>query len=228
MKSILIIDDDLRLLSLMSDLLTLNGFKAICAESASKARSTISAVFFDCVIVDWMMPYESGIDFVKSLRASSHHSRNVPILMLTAMSEIDNKIIGFESGLDDYLTKPFEERELIARLNALIKRSNIQNTLDNVVRFGDCRFHTRTGELLLGAQQVYLSTIETSLLQILCIKPNCPFSREELSKGLMYKVSDRTVDVQIARLRKKIGDNSKNPEIIRTIRHLGYAIKIKD
>jgi two-component system phosphate regulon response regulator OmpR len=178
---------------------------------------------FDAMIVDWMMPNESGIEFIKSVRNSTSHIKNIPAIMLTAMDNIDNKIIGFDSGFDDYITKPFEERELIARLRALINRTQ-KDQKNKVIQFGDCEFNLETDVLLVNSKEVYLSTTELTLLKTLCQKPNHPFSRMELAKKLTFRVSDRTIDVQITRLRKKIGDNPKNPTIIKTIRYIGYSL----
>jgi two-component system phosphate regulon response regulator OmpR len=225
MDSVLVVDDDLRLLELITDFLRISGFKAIGAESAARARSCLISEPFDCVVVDWMMPNESGLDFVKNIRLCSNHLHNIPIMMLTAVSDIDNKVEGIEVGADDYLTKPFDERELVVRLRSLIKRSRVRNDDDCIVRFGEYRFNTKTCELYYRSEPVHLSTGEASLLGTLCLRPNQPFSREELAKGMMFNVSGRTIDVQITRLRTKIGDDARNPSIIKTVRHFGYMIK---
>lgn len=223
MKNILVVDDDERLVFLIVEFLKTSGFKAIGATSANQARSKLYEFHFDAMIVDWMMPIESGIDFIKSIRESTTYIKNIPAIMLTAIDTLDEKIIGFESGFDDYITKPFENRELIARIQALIKRSSIENSND-ILKFGNCEFNIKNDELKKDSELIYLSTTELSLLKTLSQRPNQPFSRADLSKKLSFQVSDRTIDVQITRLRKKIGDNTKNPTIIKTIRYIGYAL----
>ncbi|MDR2598484.1 MAG: response regulator transcription factor, partial [Holosporales bacterium] len=225
MQSVLVVDDDSRLLTLVVDLLNQENFEAVGVGSAAAGFASLSSKSFDAIIVDWMMPIENGIDFIRRLRSSSVGFRSVPAMMLTAMSDVDDKVIGFESGFDDYLTKPFEPKELLARLHAMIRRSKITHYgPGKTLKFGDCEFDTETDALSLNSEVVSLSDSEATLLKALCMRPNHPFSREELAKKFRFIVSDRTIDVQITRLRKKIGDDPKNPRIIRTIRHIGYAI----
>ena len=226
MNSILLIDDDERLLFLISTLLRQNAYDVRTAISAADGRKLLMQETFDIVLVDWMMPNESGIEFVKSVRNSAEHISDIPIIMLTALSDIDNKVESFETGADDYIAKPFEEKELIARIKALIKRTSKQ-TAKQILHFGDCVFDIDTDTLQKSGENVSLSSTELSLLKTLCKRPNQPLSRVELAKKLSFQVSDRTIDVQITRLRKKIGDNSKQPEIIQTIRHIGYMIKCR-
>ena len=225
MKNILVVDDDERLLSLITELLETSGFSATGATSASQARSKLRDMHFDAIIVDWMMPNESGVDLIKSIRNSASHIANIPVVMLTAIDDLDHKITGFESGADDYITKPFEGRELVVRLHALIKRASPEQSI-GALKFGNCEFNTCTNELKCNGKDIYLSTTELSLLKTLCQRPNEPFSRTDLAKKLAFQVSDRTIDVQITRLRKKIGDNPKNPTIIKTIRYIGYALSV--
>jgi two-component system phosphate regulon response regulator OmpR len=223
--SVLVIDDDNRLLDLVINLLIQKSFDAVGVGSTSAGFDSLASKAFDAIIVDWMMPIESGIDFIKRLRSSSVGFRNIPAMMLTSMSDIDDKVLGFESGFDDYITKPFEPKELLVRLCAMIRRSrNIGHIPGTILRFGDCEFNLETGVLSLNSKIVNLSDSEMVLLKTLCARPNYPFPRKELAKKFRFIVSDRTIDVQITRLRKKIGDDSRNPCIIRTIRHIGYAI----
>ncbi len=223
MKHILVVDDDERLLSLIVKVLETGGFAATGVLSASVARAKIRDGHYDAVIVDWMMPNESGIDFIKAVRNSTDYQNKLPAIMLTAVGDTDHKVQGFEAGYDDYVTKPFEPRELIARLNALIKRTSKLDS-KKILTFGDCEFNTATDVLKRNGNEVQLSTTELNLLKTLSQRPNEPFSRAELAKKLAFQVSDRTIDVQITRLRKKIGDNPKNPTIIKTIRYVGYAL----
>jgi two-component system phosphate regulon response regulator OmpR len=179
---------------------------------------------FDAIIVDWMMPGESGIEFVNNLKGSTSIYRYIPTIMLTAMDNIENKLEGFNAGFDDYITKPFDERELLARLNALLKRNKVNANSEEIINFGDCSFNLITGELTKNSIDIYLTSTEIILLRALCQNPNHPFSRDALAHKLGFIVNKRTVDVQITRLRKKIGDNPKAPTIIQTIRHIGYLI----
>ena len=224
MANVLVVDDDERLLSLLVKFLEISGYSVKGARSAQEARLLLSNMPFDTIVVDWMMPIESGIEFTKSLKSEMSCYRHIPLLMLTALDNVENKLIGFDAGADDYLTKPFDERELLARLKALQKRNNTSHS--STISFGACSFNINTGELKRSGETVYLTSSEIALLRTLCQNPNHPFSREELSKKLGFIVNNRTVDVQITRLRKKIGDNSKTPSIIQTARHIGYLIVI--
>ncbi len=223
MNNILVIDDDERLLFLIVEILKKNGFSAKGATSASNARTAMRNEHFDVIIVDWMMPKESGIDFIKSLRTYDSQYKKIPAIMLTALDDIDHKLQGFESGYDDYVTKPFEAKELVARINAIMRRA-AQDKSHKRLKFGNCEFDLEHKELRLNTKSVTLSTTELSLLLTLAQRPNEPFSRLELAKKLSFQVSERTIDVQITRLRKKIGDNPKNPSIIKTVRYTGYTL----
>ncbi len=226
MSSILVVDDDERLLSLIVEILQKNGFIAKGATTANVARMALHYDHFDVIIVDWMMPNESGIDFIRTLRNSDSSYRTIPAIMLTALGDIDHKLQGFENGYDDYVTKPFEERELIARINAITRRASPRK-LAKCLKFGNCEFDLGQKALKLNGQFVTLSTTELGLLSALSQRPNEPFSRIELARKLSFQVSERTIDVQITRLRKKIGDNPKNPTIIKTIRYIGYMLCCK-
>lgn len=226
MINILVVDDDERLLSLIVAILQKNGFLANGVTNASAAKVALHDEHFDVLIVDWMMPNESGIDFIRALRNSDSPYNTIPAIMLTALDDIDHKLQGFENGYDDYVTKPFEERELIARINAIARRTS-QKKFARCLKFGNCEFDLSRKELKLNGQFVMLSTTELGLLSALAQRPNEPFSRTELSKKLSFQVSERTIDVQITRLRKKIGDNPKSPTIIKTIRYIGYTLCCK-
>ncbi len=227
MKKILVIDDDERLLSLIVSVLKINNFDAYGVFSATRACTTLNEEYFDLIIVDWMMPNESGIEFIKSLRNSASHLKDIPAIMLTAVDDIDKKVEGFNSGFDDYVTKPFETKDLVARINSLLRRTcNLQPI--SVLKFGNCEFNLNNGELKMNSEIVNLSTTELDLLKTLSMRPNKPFSRVELAKKLSFQVSDRTIDVQINLFSKKIGDNPKSPTIIRTIRYIGYGLYINN
>lgn len=226
-NKILIIDDDERIVSLLIQILNnTESYNAIGACDASNARAILLEHNnnFDAMIVDCMMPNESGIEFIRSIRSGGNE---IPSILLTAIDTVDNKILGFEGGADDYLTKPFDERELMARLKRLIEKSKKKDIYnDNIVFFGNCEFNMNNAELTIDGVSIYLTSTEKSLLTSLCQKCGLPVAREDLAKKLGFIVSDRTIDVQITRLRRKIGDNPKNPTIIQTIRYIGYSIKL--
>ncbi|MDR1233719.1 MAG: response regulator transcription factor [Holosporales bacterium] len=223
--SVLVIDDDKRLTTLLLDVLKLHNLDAVGVNSAAEARAALVSHTFDIIVIDWMMPQEDGMEFIINLR---RYDREIPVIMLTAMSDIDNKLEGFKNGVDDYITKPFEGKELVARIKSIMKRCKNKTSNEEIIlRFGECEFNVGTGHISHNSRNIELSSWEVTLLKTLCMRPNQPFSREELSKKLDFIVSDRTIDVQITRLRKKIGDNTKNPAIIKTIRHIGYAINIE-
>lgn len=223
MNRILVVDDDERLLSLIISVLKMNNFDVYGAISGAQARMKLNEEHFDAIVIDWMMPNETGVDFIKSIRNSVSHLKNIPAIMLTAVDDIDKKVEGFEAGYDDYITKPFETKDLVARINSLIRRCQDSPKV-SILCFGNCQFNLINGELKRDSEIVFLSTTELDLLKTLAMRPNKPFSRIELAKKLSFQVSDRTIDVQVNRLRKKIGDTPKSPTIIKTIRYIGYAL----
>ncbi|MBY0281522.1 MAG: response regulator transcription factor [Alphaproteobacteria bacterium] len=218
---LLVVDDDNRIRTLLVKFLSDQGFRVNAAANAAEARSHMACHVFDALILDIMMPGEDGIQLTKSLRATTR----VPILLLTARDQLDDKVTGFETGADDYLTKPFEPLELLARLKSLIRRSSIPDTDSNpLIHFGDYTFDIQNGRLKNKEELVFLTSTEMILLKTLAQTPGHPFSRDELAQRIGHRVSERTVDVQITRLRKKIGDDPRNPRTLQTIRHIGYAL----
>ena len=218
---LLVVDDDNRIRTLLVKFLSEQGFRVNAAANAAEARSHMACHVFDALILDIMMPGEDGIELTKSLRVTTR----VPILLLTARDQLDDKVAGFDIGADDYLTKPFEPLELLARLKSLIRRSAPldPNSL-SVIHFGDYTFDIQNGRLKNKEELVFLTSTEMILLKTLAQTPGHPFSRDELAQRIGHRVSDRTVDVQITRLRKKIGDDPRNPRTLQTIRHIGYAL----
>lgn len=215
---ILVVDDDKGIRTLLVDFLNSQDFEAKAASNASEARMFIASHFFDVIILDVMMPGESGIDLLQELRKTN----NTPILLLTACDQLSQKITGLEFGADDYVTKPFEPLELVARVKSLLRR--VQPLLKtDVLQVGDYHFTLSTGVLIYRGMSVSLTTTERLLLQILAQRPNEPFSRESLAQKIGHRVSERTVDVQINRLRQKLKNLGATSELIQTIRHLGYA-----
>lgn len=210
--SILVIDDDLRLLSLLEKYLAKEGFSVKTALDTIKAREIIATGNIKAIVLDFMMPHETGLEFLKTLSVNSP-----PVLLLSARDSIDDKIECFENGAFDYLTKPFEPKELSIRIKSLIKRASS----DHKIYLGNFVFCMQTFELYKNEDYIKLSSTEKDLLKTLTLKKIC--SRDELSKTLANGVSLRTIDMQIARLRKKIEDYNE-PFLIQTIRHVGYAI----
>ncbi|MBY0463274.1 MAG: response regulator transcription factor [Alphaproteobacteria bacterium] len=218
---LLVVDDDNRIRTLLVKFLSDQGFRVNAAANAAEARPHMACHVFDALILDIMMPGEDGIQLTKSLRATTR----VPILLLTARDQLDDKVIGFDIGADDYLTKPFEPLELLARLKSLIRRSSVPDSdSSSLIHFGDYTFDIQNGRLKNKEELVFLTSTEMILLKTLAQTPGHPFSRDELAQRIGHRVSERTVDVQITRLRKKIGDDPRNPRTLQTIRHIGYAL----
>ncbi|MDD2840472.1 MAG: response regulator transcription factor [Rickettsiales bacterium] len=214
---ILVIDDDKRIRELLQQLLEKNGFIASISADTSEAREQLNKAVFDLLVLDLMMPDESGIEFLTDLRTMENN--NIPAIMLTAMGDIENKVQCFENGCNDYLVKPFEPKELILRINNLLKNNNINNTPS--CEFGEFSFNFEKQILTKNNEVVYLTDIETKLLNLLCKNINKTLSREDL---LFDELNERSIDVSIARLRKKIETNSKTPKYLRTVRLKGYIL----
>ena len=214
---LLIIDDDTRIRKLLTKFLIDNGFIVSAAENAAKARECIKEFTFDLIIVDVMMPGESGIEFTAWLRNIS----NVPVIMLTAMGNAEDRISGLECGADDYLPKPFEPRELLLRIKNIISRT--KPALKSKFIFGKFLFDTAKASLRKNGVDIPISSNEARLLQILCNEMGKVVPREDMAK-LCDGVNERTIDVQITRLRSKIEDNQKSPIHLKTIRGKGYVL----
>jgi two-component system phosphate regulon response regulator OmpR len=219
---LLIIDDDSRIRELLAKYLGEHGFRVTTASNAADARHRLSGLTFDLLIVDVMMPGESGMELTKSLR----ETMTVPILMLTARAEADSRIQGLEFGADDYLSKPFEPRELLLRINNILKRGVVSATpLIEVVRFGPFTFHREKLELKRGGEPVHLTDRERQIMAIFAAAPGETVPRTDLI-GNDGPSGERTVDVQINRLRRKIEADPANPIYLQTVRGLGYRLTI--
>lgn len=216
---VLIVDDDDRIRALLKRYLTENGFRTSVASDAKEARALMASVDFDVLILDVMMPGETGFDLTKWVRAAS----NVPILLLTARGLPEDRIHGLESGADDYLSKPFEPRELVLRINGLLRRTQPAGLDKGELRFGDCVFSLGRGELRKGGDLVRLTAGEAALLKALAQKPRAPISREALAEQTDAGM-ERSVDVQVTRLRKKIEEDPRAPIYLQTVRGVGYAL----
>ena len=218
---ILVIDDDTRLRALLQRYLQENGFAVSSAKDAENARMFLSQYLFDLLIVDVMMPGETGLEFLQNLRKTSQ----IPAIVLTAMGETEDRISGLESGADDYLAKPFEPKELVLRINNILRRIPSKNDKSHLLKLGDFIFDLKTNELKnkLG-EALHITPLEQTLLSILGKKNGQIFSRERLAELLETGENSRSIDVQITRLRKKIEKDSKNPRYLQTVRGKGYML----
>jgi two-component system, OmpR family, phosphate regulon response regulator OmpR len=215
---ILVVDDDNRIRDLLARYLNDHGFRVTTAVDAAAARATMRGLSFDLLILDAMMPQESGLDFARSLRNESQ----VPILMLTARAEPEQRIEGLETGVDDYLAKPFDPRELLLRVSNVLRRGATAPA-SGEVRMGDFVFHISRGELRRDGETVRLTERERELLRYFAQRPGMPVSRHELAKGA-DSGGERAVDVQINRLRRKIEHDPTNPVYLQTVRGKGYIL----
>ena len=220
-KHILVVDDDTRLRNLLQRFLRENSFLVSTAKDADEARFMMQQYKFNLLIVDIMMPKESGLDFLTKLRMEN----SVPVIMLTAMGDVENRIIGLEQGADDYMAKPFEPKELLLRIGSILKRAPTEKKENQKLDLGLFVFDMQSKELVSKqGQQLHITPVEQNLLAILGAKSGQVFSREKLSEILGAGQSPRSIDVQITRLRKKIDKDSKNPRYLQTLRGKGYML----
>jgi two-component system phosphate regulon response regulator OmpR len=217
---ILVVDDDTRLRELLQKYLTENGFRVTTAADAAHARTLLEGLAFDLIVLDVMMPGESGLDFTEALRRTSQ----VPILLLTARGEVADRIDGLERGADDYLAKPFEPRELLLRISTVLRRA-APAAVPTKVSFGECLFDITRGELRRNDKIVHLTALEESLLRTLARNAGGTLSREELIKESRIDGGARTVDVQVTRLRRKIEQDPRLPRYLQTVRGEGYVLR---
>ena len=221
---ILVVDDDDRLRLLLERYLKENNLLVSVAKDAFEAEKLLGLFVFDLLIVDVMMPGLSGMEFTQNLRKKN----NVPVLMLTAMGEVENRIAGLESGADDYLSKPFEPRELLLRIKSILRRVpqidtevSLQSTK---LKLGSCEYDTEAGELYKNGEKVRLTPAEAALLKVFANGVGRILSREDVIKSTSDENNLRTIDVQIARLRNKIENDPKVPKYLQTIRGKGYIL----
>ncbi len=218
---ILVVDDDARLRDLLQRYLVNNGYLVSVAGDAEEAKDRLRSLAFDLVVLDVMLPGQDGVAFTGELRRDS----DLPILLLTARCEPEHRISGLEAGADDYLSKPFEPRELLLRIGTILRRAQASRSDDDTVRFGPFAFNRATGELKRDDQVVHLTSGEIALLQVLAARPGKAVSRAELSEQGRVAGSDRAVDVQMARLRRKIEDDPRQPRYLLTARGSGYVLR---
>lgn len=217
---LLVVDDDERLRALLQRYLSSNGYRVTAAADATDARALMKSFAFDLLVLDVMMPGESGFDLARAVRESSQ----VPILILTAKSEAEDRIKGFELGADDYLPKPFEPRELLLRINALLRRATpVQESASKPVRMGDAVYDPAASRLTRGGKPVKLTSSEAALLQLFAANAGHSFSRSDLCARLGVAL-ERSIDVQVTRLRRKIEEDPKLPLYLQTVRGVGYVL----
>ncbi len=217
---ILVVDDDERLRDLLVKFLTDNRFMVTGARNAADARARMAGLTFDLIVLDLMMPGESGLAFANHIRKTS----TIPILMLTAMIESEDRIRGLEHGADDYLGKPFEPRELVLRINNILKRIPEPDEVPEEVGLGDVLFRPLRGELERAGRSVRLTEVEAALLAVLAHRPGEVLSRDELISLTGASGGGRAVDVQVTRLRRKIEADPKMPRYLQTVRGKGYVL----
>jgi two-component system, OmpR family, phosphate regulon response regulator OmpR len=216
---ILVVDDDQRIRDLLAQYLFQNGFRVTTAPDAATARATMAGLVFDVVILDVMMPGENGLSLARDLKSTS----NVPICMLTARAEPEERIEGLEVGVDDYVAKPFEPRELLLRLQNILKRRQRPSGPRDEVTMGDFVFHVERGELRRGEESIKLTERERELLRHFAQRPGTPVARHELASDDSTG-TERAIDVQINRLRRKIESDPANPVYLQTVRGKGYIL----
>jgi two-component system phosphate regulon response regulator OmpR len=224
---ILVVDDDARLRALLSRYLAGEGFRVTTAETAADARDKLRFVNPDMVVLDVMMPGENGLALTESLRREQ--GREVPVLLLTARGSPEDRIAGFEAGADDYLGKPFEPRELVLRIRAMLRRTATPAAAAapaGPVQLGAAEFDPERGELRSLSGTIRLTGGEAALLGALARKPNEVLSREEIVATLgMDEAGERAIDVQVTRLRRKIEADPREPRFLHTVRGRGYVLK---
>jgi two-component system phosphate regulon response regulator OmpR len=222
---LLIVDDDERIRGLLQKFLVRNGFLVSVARDASQARRILGGLEFDLIVMDVMMPGEDGVSLTRDLRKRM----TTPILLLTARGEAANRIEGLEAGADDYLVKPFEPKELLLRINAILRRVPQAVPAEPVRQFlhlGAVRYDLDRGEMWRGEVPVRLTATEAALMRIFAAQPGVPLSREKLvAEQGEDAAQERAVDVQITRLRRKIEDDPKVPRYLQTVRGEGYMLQ---
>lgn len=226
---LLVVDDDERIRGLLQKFLMRNGFLVTIARDGAQARRLLGGLEFDMIVLDVMMPGVDGIALTRELR----ERLSVPILLLTARGESSSRIEGLEAGADDYLVKPFEPKELLLRINAILRRvpQTQAETGPKVLHLGAVRYDIDRGELWQGTDPVRLTATEAQLMRIFAAQPGHPVSRETLAGDLGRDASaeektgqERAVDVQITRLRRKIEHDPKQPRYLQTVRGAGYML----
>ena len=221
MPHILVVDDDTRLRELLRKYLSDNEFRVTVAADAGEARDRMAGLQFDFIVLDRMMPGESGLDFVHNLRPSNP----VPILMLTAMGEVEARIDGLEAGVDDYLAKPFEPRELLLRIRTILRRLENTETQPESIRLGSAEYDPAREVMTVEGQPLRLTSAEAGLLSALAAVAGEVLSRDELTALCNIEGGERAIDVQVTRLRRKIEPDPRVPRYLQTVRGRGYVLR---
>jgi two-component system phosphate regulon response regulator OmpR len=220
-RHILVVDDDNRLRRLLQRYLTEHGYHVTTAADANEAKAALKNFAFDMMVLDVMLPGQNGISLTGELR----HPFDLPILLLTALGESDDRVNGLSAGADDYLVKPFDPRELLLRIATILRRAAPPSPSRGPLRFGPFTFDPEKAILWRGDQRVHLTDAELSLLQVLAEQPGQPVSRQDLGRRSRVSGSDRAIDTQIARLRRKLEPDSRRPHHLLTKRGEGYVLK---
>ena len=219
---ILVIDDDQRLRLLLKQFLEKNGFRVSDAEDTEQAKKIMKSLIFDLLVIDIMMPGQNGLEFLKEVRLKN----NVPALMLSAMSAPEDRLDGLEFGADDYMTKPFEPRELLLRIQNILKRftPNISRNNENT-RFGPFLFNQNSLNLYKDGISVHLTTSEQKLLNCFALSPNKALSRDDINNLLGGNMEIRSIDVAIVRIRRKLEQDQRYPIYLQTVRGVGWMLQ---
>ena len=221
-QHILVIDDDDRLRLLLRRFLEESGFRVTDVGSASAARQALQSLVFDVMIVDIMMPGETGLELLADLRGTNP----VPALFLTAMSETEHRIAGLEAGADDYMSKPFEPRELVLRIKSILGRSSRGTPTEaQAVSFGPYTFDLASGILMHSTGRIHMTSAEQRLMQSFANAPDRILSREDIAKAMNSSMRGRSIDVAVARLRAKIEPDPRFPVFLQTVRNKGWLLR---
>jgi DNA-binding response OmpR family regulator len=226
---LLLVDDDARLTAMLSDYLSAAGFEVAVAGSLAQARQALEGGLPELLVLDLMLPDGDGLDFCRSLRGEPR-TRRLPVLMLSARGEPMDRILGLELGADDYLAKPFEPRELQARIKALLRRAEPEGDSDDVLRFGRLEIDLAARVARLDGKLCELTSHQFDLLVVLAQSPGRVLSRDQIMdalKGHPLDAFDRSIDVHISRIRAVIEDDPKNPRRVLTVRGVGYVFARK-
>jgi two-component system phosphate regulon response regulator OmpR len=220
-RHILVVDDDNRLRRLLQRYLTEHGYHVTTAADAEEAKASLRNFAYDLLVLDVMLPGQNGISLTTELRRHV----DLPILLLTALGESDDRVNGLSAGADDYLVKPFDPRELLLRIATILRRTAVPAASEGPLRFGPFMLDRDAGVLWRGEERVHLTDAERSLLQVLAAQPGVSVSRQELGRRSRVSGSDRAIDTQIARLRRKLEPAPRRPCHLLTKRGEGYVLK---
>ena len=218
---IMVVDDDRRLRTLLRKFLSDNGFVVSTAKDAAEARATLTGLRVDLIVLDVMMPGESGLELTDWLRRETR----IPVLLLTAMGAAEDRIAGLERGAADYLAKPFEPRELLLRIATILRRTETAAVEPGDVTLGDCLFDIARGRLSRGTEAIRLTASEAGLMRVFARNPEVILSRARLVRDSGVGGNERTIDVQVTRLRRKIEPDPKDPRYLQTVWGEGYVLR---